>query len=322
MTIIGIDVGGSKLSAAFIHSDGSISHKEKINLEGSHGDKVCSLILKQIERLRKLSDTTISAVGVCVPGISNQKSGTVWAPNITGWEEYPLMEKIITFLKSDETTVVIDSDRVCYIAGESWAGAAKDCMDAIYFAIGTGIGAGIMVDGTYLRGSTGIGGSIGWLAINRPFIPEYGECGSFEYFASGKGITRFAQKLISENQGQKSILNVYKNNAHLSTQDVFEAYRQNDAIAVEVLTNCIEFWGMAIADLVSIFNPEKIILGGGVFGPAVQLIDDIYRESLKWAQPVSGSKYSLVVSELGSDAGLIGAGRIAMMEHEKNRDLA
>lgn len=312
MAVIGIDLGGSKLSAALVKSDGTLEYKQKVDLGRSEGSEIGSLILQQIDRLLNLSENGVSAIGVCVPGICCPKTGTIWAPNIPGWKQYPLQNEIRSFLHSENIWVIVDSDRVCYIAGETWTGAAKGCKDAVFLAIGTGIGAGIMIDGTFMRGSTGVGGSIGWLSMNRPFLPEYAECGCFEYYASGKSIARTAGKLLSENPYYKGILRG-ENKSQISTSDVFEAYYKNDPIAVEILNNCIELWGMAVADLISLFNPEMIVLGGGVFDHAAHFVDEIHKESLKWAQPVSSGQVSLVVSELGSDAGLVGAGRLAYM---------
>jgi glucokinase len=103
----------------------------------------------------------------------------------------------------------------------------------------------------------------------------------------------------------------------LKTKDVFEAYEQGDSIAIQVFNNCIELWGMTVANLVSIFNPEKIIFGGGVFGPATRFLNEILNEAKKWAQPISITKVTLETSALGGDAGLIGAGYCALKSQSK-----
>jgi glucokinase len=93
----------------------------------------------------------------------------------------------------------------------------------------------------------------------------------------------------------------------LTALDVFEAYEKKDAVAEKVLHHCIEVWGMAVANLISLFNPQKIIFGGGVFGPAIKFIPDIKREAMKWAQPVSMQNVTIETSALGAHAGLYGA---------------
>jgi glucokinase len=97
---------------------------------------------------------------------------------------------------------------------------------------------------------------------------------------------------------------------------VFAAYDRGDVVAKEVVGQAIEFWGMAVANLVSLFNPEKIIFGGGVFGPGAKLLGDIYAEAKKWAQPISIKQVRLQASKLGGDAGLYGAGCLALQAAE------
>src|ERR1035438_1715892 len=98
----------------------------------------------------------------------------------------------------------------------------------------------------------------------------------------------------------------------LTARDVFSAYDRGDPVAKEVLVQAIECWGMTVANLVSLFNPEMIIFGGGVFGPAAQFLGDIYAEAQKWAHPISIKQVKLQASKLGGDAGLYGAGCLAL----------
>ncbi len=100
----------------------------------------------------------------------------------------------------------------------------------------------------------------------------------------------------------------------LSAKDVFDAYEMGDELSRRVIANAIEYWGMATANLVSLFNPEKIIFGGGVFGPAVKFLEEIYLEAKKWAQPIRIQQVKLQASALGSDAGLYGAGLLALRD--------
>jgi glucokinase len=97
----------------------------------------------------------------------------------------------------------------------------------------------------------------------------------------------------------------------LTAPDVFKAYEEKDAVAEEVFQHCIEVWGMAVANLISLFNPQKIIFGGGVFGPAIKFIPGIKKEATKWAQPVSMRDVTIEASALGTQAGLYGAAYIA-----------
>jgi glucokinase len=251
----------------------------------------------------------VEAIGISVPGISFINKGTVWAPNIEGWENYPLLEEVKNV--AGDIPVFIDSDRACYILGEVWQGNAKGCKDAIFLAVGTGIGAGILINGNILRGSNDIAGCVGWMALNRPFIDFYKNCGCFEYHASGEGIGKAARKYLTENlenDGELAGTIIEE----ITSYDVFNAYKNGHPIAKKILGDCVEYWGMAVANLVSLFNPEKIILGGGVFGPALSLIPEILTEAEKWAQPVGIKQVKLEPSGLGGDAGVFGAGYLAL----------
>jgi glucokinase len=311
MSVIGFDLGGTKLSGAVFSKDGKIISKETVLLEKRKGNEVGSLIKEQVKKLLS-NHSDVEAIGVSVPGISYSKTGNVWAPNIPGWDDYPLL-KVIKEPAGEKIRVTIDSDRACYILGEVWQGSARGCKDAIFLAVGTGIGAGILVNGEILRGSNDIAGAIGWMALDRPFQEKYISCGCFEYHASGEGLAKVGKEFLKKEINYEGILNIKKEN-HLTANDIFEAYNQKDPLAEKVIRQAIEFWGMAVANLVSLFNPEKIIFGGGVFGPALRFLDDIKSEAKKWAQPISINQVKLEGSMLGGDAGMYGAGYLALKQ--------
>ncbi len=192
-----------------------------------------------------------------------------------------------------------------------WKGNANGCKDAVFLAVGTGIGAGILVNGEVLRGHNDIAGAIGWMALNRPFEGKYIECGCFEYHASGEGIAKVTRDLLRKNRSYSGVLR-NKDIESINAYDLFAAFKSGDFIASEVIEQCIEFWGMAVANIVSLFNPEKIIFGGGIFGPAAKFIPEIRKEASRWAQPISINQVTLDVSALGGDAGVYGAGFLAL----------
>jgi glucokinase len=314
MPVIALDLGGTKLAAALFSDEGDPIFTETLPLEKRKGGEVGKIILQQAYKLLRKAATEnipVEALGICVPGIAHAKTGTVWAPNIEGWDDYPLLNELQNGLHDKQVKIRIDSDRACYILGEVWKGNAQGCSDVIFLSVGTGIGAGIITNNQVLRGAHNIAGAIGWMALTRPFDKKFKACGCFEYNASGKGIAKVAKELIGTSQFKESVL---ANSASLTAKDVFDAYDKKDELAVTVIRLAIEYWGMAVANLVSLFNPEKIIFGGGVFGPALKFLDAIYEESKKWAQPISISQVQLEGSALGNDAGLYGAGLLALKE--------
>lgn len=314
MPVIALDLGGTKLASALLSDEGDILISEKVQLEKRKGQEVGDLIVRQANLILQKAiekNLAVSSLGICVPGIAHAKTGRVWAPNIPGWEDYPLLEQLQQELENKNINIKIDSDRACYILAEVWKGNARGFSDVIFLSVGTGIGAGIMINNQVLRGANDIGGAIGWMAMNKPFDKKFISCGCFEYNASGEGLVKIAKEFIAEKKFTESILN-NKDLSRLSATDIFKAYDANDKLAIMVLNNAIEYWGMAVANLVSLFNPEKIIFGGGVFGPALKFLDAIYEEAKKWAQPISIQQVKLEAAALGNEAGLYGAGYLAL----------
>jgi glucokinase len=346
MALLGIDIGGTKLAAAVFTEEGEIIYRDVTLLDNREGKEAGALVAETIIKLlnqTQNNESRIRSIGISIPGIYRMKEGTVWAPNIPGWDNYPLLEEVKAACASvsqagageggtsdhvpataDEAgcassaiPVTIDSDRACYILGEMWKGNARGCNDAIFLSVGTGIGAGILADGRILRGANDIAGAIGWLALSKPFREEYISCGCFEHHASGEGIAKVAAEYLkTETQYSGGLRN--KPVGKITSHDVFDAYTKGDPLAEKVIRQSIEFWGMATANLISLFNPEKIILGGGVFGPAVSLINEIIEEATRWAQPISSRLVSIEGSALGGDAGVYGAGWLAR-ENQKRR---
>jgi glucokinase len=315
MSVIGIDLGGTKLASAVFNNDGGIVHRKVAPLEGRKGREVGNLVISELSYLLGQADSLhedIRAVGICIPGIYYVKTGCVWAPNIPEWENYPLLDEVQQSVHSKNIAVRIDSDRACYILGETWQGAAKGCTDAVFLAIGTGIGAGILCNGKIIRGHGDIAGALGWMGLHRPYREVYRTCGCFEYNASGEGMVKVAREMFLKEKEYSGYLGNTDPDV-LTTRDIFSAYEKKDCIASYVVDEAIAYWGMAVANIVSTFNPEKIILGGGVFGPASEFLDRIIEEAYRWAQPISMKQVRIEISTLGGDAGLIGAGRLALM---------
>ena len=300
MAVIGVDLGGTKVSAALFSDKGKLITKEYRLLEGATGSAVGVLIAEMIVSLRsQRPDMPVEAVGICVPGIVYSKRETVWAPNIPGWDNYPLKNDLQAVLGDRSIRIHIASDRTCYILGEVWKGAAQGCADAIYLAVGTGIGAGILLDGRIIHGANDIVGATGWMALEPPYKEDYIPMGCFEYYASGNGIGLQAKKLYGDESK--------------TSYDVFANYGQ-DPVATQILDKAIQFWGMGSANLVGLFNPQKVIFGGGIFGPAVQFIDRIRGEARKWGQPISMRDVKFCASAVGGDAALLGAAYLGILE--------
>lgn len=319
MVYIGVDLGGTKITAALFDANGEIAESKVALLDEREGAAVAELMVELISELlkeHKITKREKKCIGICVPGIAYSKKGTVWCPNIPGWENYPLHEHISAAIPN--SLICIESDRTCYILGEVIAGCARNCDNAVFMAVGTGIGLGILIDGVVLHGNSDIVGAIGWMALKPPYDSFYDKCGCFETHASGDGLATQARKFLSqmpEYNGELRDIELEK----VSSYHVFRAYENKDEIAVKVIDQAIEMWGMAAANVVSLFNPQILVFGGGVFGPAAQFIGRIYEEACKWAQPISIREVKFMPTALPKLAGLYGAGAIAINIAKKRK---
>jgi glucokinase len=312
MAVIGLDLGATKLAGALFGTDGAVRARTGTLLEGRVGGAVGRLVAEQLRGLRVIAEArgeAVEAVGVSVPGIAEHEGGSVWAPNIGGWERYPLRD-VLAAEVGPGCPVVVESDRACSILGEAARGAARGCRHAVFLAVGTGIGAGILVDGSILRGAHGIAGAIGWMGLDRPYRAVYDRCGGFESHASGAGIARVAREYLEAEPRSRGALHAIEPE-RITAHEVFAAYEAGDELASRVVANAVACWGMAVANVVSLFDPEMVVLGGGLFGPAARELDRIVAEARRWAQPVSFGKVTVRTSELGAEACLHGSGELA-----------
>ncbi len=310
---IGIDVGGTKISAALFTPEGKMSSRSKIPIDTSHPDKINSQIVAMVKGLESVDDKNgaeIRAIGIAIPGIVYHTSGKVWAPNIPGWEHYPLRENL---RREITTPLVLDSDRSAYVLGEQWCGIARGLKDVVFLAVGTGIGAGIIVDGNLCRGSEDIAGAVGWFALDPLFREEYAEMGCFEAEASGNSVARKAIQLIREGELSLMLDLADGNPDDITSETVAEAARKDDVLAQKVIDSTIKYLSMGIANIVSILNPQMIVLGGGLFQAGDLFLDPIRKEFRRWAQPMAAKNVKIELSSLGEDAGLYGAGKLARL---------
>ena len=308
---IGIDVGGTKISAALFTPEGKMSSRNKSPIDTSKPEKTLFQIIQIIRDLEshvEKEKAGVKAIGIAIPGIVYQSTGIVWAPNIPGWKHYPLRDNL---QREIMIPIKLESDRSAYVLGEQWCGIARGLKDVVFLAVGTGIGAGIIVDGILCWGSEDIAGAVGWFALDPIFREEYAEMGCFEAEASGSAVARKAIQLIKE--GESSIMSelVNGNLESITAKTVVEAARKSDVIAIKVIESTIKYLSMGIANIVSILNPQMIVLGGGLFQSGDFLLEPVRTEFRKWAPPIAAKNVKIELSSLGEDAGLYGAGKLA-----------
>ena len=311
-----VDVGGTKISSALFTSEGNMLCKGKAAIDRSRAEKPAEQIIDIISALEECTRAEkgeLAAVGIDIPGVVFHRTGRVWAPNIPGWEEFPLRDKIQEKVK---LPLILESDRSAYVSGEQWQGIAKGLENVVFLAVGTGIGAGLIIDGRLCHGSEDISGAVGWFALSPEFKEKYSEIGCFEAEASGNSVARKARELIEA--GESSLLTemVKGKIDNIMAETVVEAAQKNDPIAKKVIDSAIRFLGMGIANIVSILDPDMVVLGGGLFQAGQVFLEPVKKEFIRWAQPLAAQKVRIELSSLGEDAGLYGAGKLAWEQVE------
>jgi glucokinase len=307
----GIDVGGTKISAALFTAGGRMLGRTKVPLVKGTAEKPVRqiiAIIRELEALARKRKGKIRAVGICIPGIVYAKSGKVWAPNIRGWDHFSLRDRLAA---KTRVPIVLDSDRSAYVLGEQWRGIARGKKDVVFLAVGTGIGAGILSGGRVCRGSKDISGAVGWFALDPRFRDEYAAMGCFEAESSGGSIGRKAREFLQAGEPSLMMKLVKGKIEAVTAETVVKAARRGDPLACHILDTAVVYLAMGIANIVSILNPEMIVLGGGLFQAGELLFDPARKEFKKWAQPLAAKKVRLELSSLGENTGLYGAAKLA-----------
>jgi glucokinase len=302
---LAIDLGGTKCSAAVIDRSGRILSRCTVPVDVSAASAPVLQIVQLAKDLadgKKPTDAYVAGA-VAVPGLV-RKNGAVWAPNLPGWERMLLAKRLTQSLG---IPVQVESDRNAAVLGEYWMGAAKDRSDAIVLMIGTGIGAGILSGGRIIRGAHELSGCAGWFTVTREDVQAAQGCGELESLAAGPAITRAARQRLRDGAASSlGDLEISK----ITTHDVAAAARHGDVLAVDIFNRAGRFLGFAVANLVSLLDPEIIVLGGGMASVADLYLNALQKAMLERAQPIASQKVKIVVSKLAETVNLLGCARM------------
>ncbi len=281
---LGIDVGGTKLAAGLVSDNGTISERCRQPIDQADEQSA----VHQITALIDSYGTAADAIGLCIPGIADQKRKTVWAPNIKGWNHIRLHEHLS---QRFPCPVAIESDRNAAVLGEVLYGCARGKRDIVFLIVGTGIGAGLLSGGQLVRGANDIGGAVGWIPVC-----HRGQRRHFEDIAAGPAIEHSALEFFHQ---------------HANLPDLASLARHGNRAVLDLFESAGEAIGLVLSMFVSIFNPELIVIGGGVSACWDLLSPSALPEMRLWGQPIGVSQVEVVVSQLGEDAGILGAAAVA-----------
>jgi glucokinase-like ROK family protein len=295
--VVGVDLGGTKLYGTLANVGGEIlDEKYKAWAGISAEEKYIALVelLRQLLESSEAARTPVRGIAIGVPGLTYCQSGVVrWAPALD-WRDVPLKEKLENIF---HLPVFVDNDVNLAVLGEHRFGVGQGTQNLVLIAIGTGMGAGLIIDGALARGGHEASGEAGYLLPGREALGKhYGAFGPMESIISGTGIAERAHRKVADLFPERA-------SQPITAREVFEAARRREAWALEVVEETIEYLTMAIANICDILDPEMVILGGGVSSSADLLINPILQrlEGLVHCIP------RIEASNLGYRASVMGA---------------
>lgn len=260
---IGIDIGGTNIKGVLVDKDGNIINFKKVLTSGSSKeieDEICQLI-EYLITSRSISKNSIKAIGIGAPGSIDRKKGIIiTSPNIKSWKRYPIVKRIEerigirVFLENDATSAVV---------GEWWKGNGMNFRSWIMLTLGTGIGGGAIIDNKLYTGQSGSSMEFGHTSIDyKGRRCSCGNRGCLEIYASATALVRFTKSGLRDYV--KSSIHSRINREELTAKLIYEEALKGDDLARIVFNKVSTFLGIGIANLVNIFNPAAVILGGGL----------------------------------------------------------
>ena len=306
--ILGIDVGGTSIKIGFVSENGDVFDKWEIPTNtNENGKHIVHDIWTSIEKKLKqhqMKKSILLGIGVGAPGFIDAKTGVVYRAVNIGWQDFELASQ---FKELSGLPVYIANDANVAVLGENWKGAGNQANNLIAVTLGTGVGGGIIANGSVLDGENGTAGEIGHITVDpNGYLCNCGRKGCLETITSATGIVRQAMDLIDENP--TSDLAVYYGEAgSISAKDVFDLASKGDSLCDQVIDHTANVLGLVIANTATIINPSKVLIGGGVSQAGDQLILRIEKYFKEYALERISDICEVKVAELGNDAGMIGA---------------
>lgn len=307
--VIGVDLGGTNLRAALLSADGAILDKRKEATCAADGwKKVVARLVDNIIQQRETAEQRglrVMAVGVGAPGVIRMDKGiVVKSPNFPDWNNLPLRDELE---KALHIPVAIENDANAAALGEQWRGAGCGIDSMILLTLGTGVGGGIVLNNKIWQGADGMAGEVGHMTL----IPDGRPCGCgntgcLEMYASARGIVQSYREALGTTETTQA--------SEITSETVYRAARNGDPVALRVMKGMGRLLGIGIANLINIFNPQMIVLGGGVRDAWDLFIGATHEEIMRRAFQVPAERTMIVPSLLGDDAGMIGAAAGALQK--------
>lgn len=309
---VGIDLGGTNIVAGVVDGDYNIIAKASTKTNCPRPEKeiaedMAKMAVQAVENA-KLTMDDIEWIGIGTPGIANSATGIVERANNLGFINTPLVKYVKEFIGRNDTPVYIENDANAAAYGEYVAGAAKGAKNAVCITLGTGVGAGIVIDGKIYAGSNFAGAEIGHTVIEVGGAPcTCGRKGCFEAYSSATGLIRMTKESMAENP-DSTMNKMAEERGKVTARTSFDCMRAGDKYAKAVVDKYIKYLAAGITNTINTFQPDILCIGGGVCNEGDPLLLPVKAivEEEDFANK-SEKRTEIVIAKLGNDAGLIGA---------------
>ena len=300
---IGIDVGGTAIKAGLVSDSGQIVSRDGLDTLTSQGPAaIISQMASLVGRLRAGHD--VAMVGVGMPGTLDVANGVVHgAPNLPGWVEYPLANELSRHIG---LPVVLENDANCAAIGEHACGAGSGVRHMVLLTLGTGVGGGNILDGRLWRGADGSAGEWGHVIVHSGGRRcNCGQLGCLEAYASASNTAHRAAEVVRA--GRPSSLASVLRERELNGEDVVDAARSGDRVAVEIWRETCHYLAVACINIQHSVNPNRVVLGGGMSKAGAFLLDHVNEEVELAGSKIVGRLPDIRLATLGNQAGFVGA---------------
>lgn len=307
--IFGVDVGGTNIKFGLFNKEGILLEKWEKKTEVGLGifqgiaDEIAK---KKVER--KINSENLLGVGLGVPGPVKDNGQVELLVNL-GLNDVNFPQEVSQRLNGISVKATNDANAAAL--GEMWQGGGRGYENLALITLGTGVGAGLVLNSRILNGLRGVAGEIGHIVV-APEIKEYCNCGGqgcLEQISSATGVVRHTQKLLAANPNARTILR--EKTDKLTAKDVVDAAKEQDSLALISLEYCMEILGKTLADMGQVLDPEVFIIGGGL-SHAGDFLLDMIKKHYQAHSIFSKEKADIVQAQLGNDAGIYGAAKLIL----------
>jgi len=309
---IGIDLGGTFIKFGLVDADMNAGETSQVPTPSGADNVVAQMVAgaKQLLASHDLSRDDVLAVGIGSPGPISISDGIILSlPNIPGMDNLPLRDRVSEGLG---IPAVLENDANAAAYGEYVGGAGKGARNIVMLTLGTGVGSGIVVDGKLVHGEHELGGELGHMIVQPGGeLCNCGQRGCLERYASATYMGNIARRLIEQEGRPSSLQGALDRGETIDAKAINEARRAGDAVAADAWDKAMFCLAIGCVNISRIFDPEKIILGGGMAKAGDDLLAPLHKHyyDLHWTatEPMS----QIVLASLGNDAGSIGAAGVA-----------